>query len=221
MRVIEIENEFHRRHFDLFREMNHPHFSICAPVEVGPWVARAKAAGCRLTSSFAYLLARVANDIPEFRQRIRDGQIVEHELVHPSFTIGTEVEDAFSFCEVPFHADIAVFLARAEERIAALRAAPSLDDEPGRDDYLFMSSLPWVAFTSVTHAMGYHPHDSVPRMVWGKLFEQGGRQLMPLSVQAHHALVDGIHVGRFFERLEALCLAPDPTWDPAGQFPLD
>jgi len=28
--------------------------------------------------------------------------------------------------------------------------------------------------------------------------------MMPLSLQAHHALVDGVHVGRFFEAVEAI-----------------
>jgi chloramphenicol O-acetyltransferase type A len=27
---------------------------------------------------------------------------------------------------------------------------------------------------------------------------------MPLSVEAHHAMMDGIHVGRFFERFQAV-----------------
>jgi chloramphenicol O-acetyltransferase len=26
---------------------------------------------------------------------------------------------------------------------------------------------------------------------------------MPLSVQAHHALVDGLHMGRYFETMQA------------------
>jgi chloramphenicol O-acetyltransferase len=28
---------------------------------------------------------------------------------------------------------------------------------------------------------------------------------MPLSVQVHHAVADGLHVGRYFDRLEGYC----------------
>ena len=60
------------------------------------------------------------------------------------------------------------------------------------------ADVPWVSFTSLQHAMSYHPHDSVPRISWGKFFNSGNKVMMPLSVQAHHALVDGRHMGSFF-----------------------
>jgi chloramphenicol O-acetyltransferase len=31
---------------------------------------------------------------------------------------------------------------------------------------------------------------------------------MPVSVEAHHALMDGLHAGRFFERLQRHCSDP-------------
>jgi chloramphenicol O-acetyltransferase type A len=50
--------------------------------------------------------------------------------------------------------------------------------------------------------MHYSPVDSVPRISWGKYFEQGRQVMMPLSVQAHHAFVDGRHMGAFFTGLQ-------------------
>ncbi|TFG78810.1 MAG: chloramphenicol acetyltransferase, partial [Flavobacteriales bacterium] len=47
-------------------------------------------------------------------------------------------------------------------------------------------------------AMPYHPGDSVPRITYGKFFEQDWKLMMPLNIQAHHALVDGHHLGAFF-----------------------
>jgi chloramphenicol O-acetyltransferase type A len=35
-------------------------------------------------------------------------------------------------------------------------------------------------------------------MVFGKIFDDGPRRMMPFSVEVHHALVDGVHVGKFF-----------------------
>lgn len=204
MKTITIDSPHRRKHFDFFRQMNHPHFSVCAQLDLTPWFDETRRRGLRMTASLVYLLARAANEVPQFRQRIRGQQIVEHERVHPSFAVPTEGCDVFSFCEVPYQPRLRSFVARAEAQMEAMRTAPSFEDQAGRDDYLFMSAFPWVSFTAVTHPMSYHPHDCVPRITWGKIVAQAGRRMMPLSVQAHHALVDGVHMGRYFEAVEAL-----------------
>lgn len=50
--------------------------------------------------------------------------------------------------------------------------------------------------------MPFQPTDSMPRFAWGKFFNAGDRLLMPLDVQAHHALMDGFHIGKFFETIQ-------------------
>jgi chloramphenicol O-acetyltransferase type A len=201
MKIIVFDDPHRRKHFEFFRRMDQPHFSVAANVDV---TALRKRHDLKLTPAIVYCLARAANEIPELRRRIRGEEIVEHDVVHPSFTVRTDVSDAFSFCEVPYRESLVEFIADAAERMEARRVEPVFEDVPGRDDYLFMSALPWVAFTAVTHAMHYHPADSVPRITWGKVTAAGDRELMPLSIQAHHALVDGVHVGRFFERAQEL-----------------
>lgn len=41
-----------------------------------------------------------------------------------------------------------------------------------------------------------------PLFDWGKYYEKDGRLMMPVSVQAHHSFVDGIHIGEFVNALE-------------------
>lgn len=53
------------------------------------------------------------------------------------------------------------------------------------------------------------PVDSVPRFAWGKFFEDGEFLRMPLSVQAHHALMDGIHMGSFHAKVQDYLDHPD------------
>ena len=86
---------------------------------------------------------------------------------------------------------------------------PTLQEEPGRDDYLFMTAIPWVSFTSFMHPLHLHPVDSVPRFAWGKFFEQDNQIKMPLSVQGHHALMDGLHMGKFYEYVQYHLDKPD------------
>ena len=202
MKKIVFDNLHRKKHFEFFKKMNHPHFNITANVEIGQFLKTIKKEKLPLTFCLVHLLSKVANDIKEFRWRIRDNDVVEHKLVHPSFTVPSDDTDVFSFCTVTFKENMTDFIAEAHNIRELMKKKPSIEDEPGRDDYLFMSAIPWISFTGLQHAMNYHPHDSVPRISWGKFFEQDGKTLMPVSVQAHHALVDGRHMGAYFQNLE-------------------
>lgn len=204
MRKIQFSDPHRQKHFDFFRRMDQPHFSVTANVSISPLIDKLRKMNLSFTPVMVYCIAATANKIPTFRQRIRGEEVVEHDLVHPSFSILPEVSDVFSFCYVDFQYEFDAFIQDCLGRMDIIRKNPSFEDEPGRDDYLFLSSFPWVSFVGVTHAMHYTPVDSVPRIAWGKYFEENGQIKMPLNVQAHHAVVDGMHMGQFFQQFEAL-----------------
>ncbi|TEU00112.1 MAG: chloramphenicol acetyltransferase [Anaerolineales bacterium] len=201
MRTIDMQTWPRRKHFKVFNAFDHPHFNMCANVDLTAFYPVVKQRGISFTVAIVYALARAANAIPEFRYRIRAGEVVEHEIVHPSTTILVD-EDLFTFCTIDYIEDFSEFAIKAAEKIADVKEHPMLKDEPGQDDLLFMTALPWVSFTSFMHPMQLHPADSVPRFAWGKLFEQGDFLKMPLSVQGHHALMDGIHMARFYAEVQ-------------------
>ncbi|HEY5902349.1 MAG TPA: chloramphenicol acetyltransferase [Anaerolineales bacterium] len=208
MRVIDMQTWPRREHFRLFSSFDHPHFGMSANVDVTPFHRFIKQHGYSFTVAVAFVIARAANGIPEFRWRIRGDQVVEHDTVHPSFSILVK-DDLFSFCPVEFTEDFAEFAARAAESIARVKAHPVLENDL-RDDMLYMSPIPWVSFTSFMHPMQLHPADSVPRFAWGKMFEEGGSLKMPLAAQGHHAVMDGIHVGWFYEKAQDYLSNPEP-----------
>lgn len=200
MRVIDIQTWPRREHFAKFGAFRYPHFSLCAEVDLSALCPAVKERGVSLTAAILYVVARAANDAAEFRQRIRGDTVVEHETVHPSLTVLLE-GDLFGFAQVDYCVDFRVFAGRVAERFARAREQPTLTDEPGRDDLLFMTALPWVSFTAFSHPMPTLPADSIPRFAWGKAVPRGGRIEMPLSVQGHHGLIDGIHMARYYERV--------------------
>ena len=202
MRKIDMQNWARRETFDLFNTFNHPHFNMCANMNLSIFLPYTRERGISFTPAILYLISRTANDIPEFRHRMRDGEVVEHEFVSPSVTILGE-NDVFGFCMIDYNPDFSAFHETAKGHIAIIKKHPSLEDPQGRDDLLFITAIPWVSFTSFTHPMQQHPADSIPRFAWGKYFEEAGGLKMPLSVQGHHALMDGLHVGRFYEAMQA------------------
>ena len=208
MRYIDMRSWSRREHFNIYSTFDHPHFSLCANVDLTAFYPVVKQRGISFTVATVYVLARAANAIPEFRHRIRAGEVVEHEIVHPSTTILTN-QDLFSFCAIEYTKDFSLFAARAAEQIAYVQEHPTVENKPEQDDLLYMTAIPWVSFTSFMHPIHLHPADSVPRFAWGKYFEEGKCLKMPLSVQGHHALMDGIHIGRFYAEVQDYLYRPD------------
>lgn len=202
MHKIDLQTWPRHQHFNLFRGFDHPHFNMCANMDITKFYPHLKRNNLPFTVAVAYLLTKAANVVPEFRYRIRGEEVIEHETVHPSITILVD-EDRFSFCTFDYNEDFKTFATNAEAQIAKVKAEPTLEDEPGRDDLLFMSIIPWVSFTSFMHPIHLDPADSIPRFAWGKFFKEGNALKMPLSVQAHHALMDGVHMGRYYAQVQA------------------
>ena len=208
MRYVDMQTWPRRKHFEFYGAFDHPHFGMCANVDLTAFYPAVKQHGHSLTVAIVYVISRASNAIPEFRYRIRAGHVVEHEVVHPSFTILVD-EDLFSFCSVDYCEKFPEFAARAAERIASVKAHLDLENDPEKDDMLYMTPIPWVSFTGFMHPMQLHPADSIPRSVWGKFFREGDLIKMPLGAQGHHALMDGVHMGRFYEKVQGYLYQPE------------
>ena len=192
-----------REHFYLFRAFASPFFSVCVDVDVTAlWEM------CRQTDSPSFYVAtlfhslRAANDTEAFRMRIRGDQVWIHDRVRASATVLRD-DETFGFGIFPPARTLQEFDEHgAQEMAAAKLLVPLVLPNPGEDDLVYHSSLPWMRFTAFGNALD-GGKDSVPRIVFGKVTEESGRWLMPVAVEVHHALVDGLDVARYLERLEA------------------
>jgi chloramphenicol O-acetyltransferase type A len=196
-----------RNQFRLFRDYDRPYFNVCADVEVMPLLTYVRQRGLSAFIAYHYLSTKTANGIEAFRYRLRDGGVVLHDRVNAS-AIVLLPDDNFSFINLPYTTDFSAFHATARALIETTRAQPSTFAARGADDAIYHSVIPWVSFTSISHARDTTQTNGAPRVTFGKFHERDGRVLMPVSVEVHHALMDGIHVGRFFERLQAFCRDP-------------
>jgi chloramphenicol O-acetyltransferase type A len=193
-----------RPHFEFFKDFELPFFNLCAPVDVTGLAHLCRERQISFFLATVFLSTKTANAIEEFRHRIRDGGVAVHDVIHPGSTILNE-DQTFGFCHFTHHASFRQFHPAAEAALAAFHGAGrGLDDQPDRDDRIYYSVLPWVSFTSFAHARTFRRHESIPRIVFGRHFEEHGLLKMPVSVEVHHALVDGWHVGRYFEEFQAL-----------------
>jgi chloramphenicol O-acetyltransferase len=201
-RVIQQEGWPRREQFELFKGFGFPYFSLTADIDITTY-RTSLPQGHRFTIGIVHALAAAANAVPEFRQRIRGQEIIEFDVVHPSIILLND-DEAFRFCAFPFKETYGEFARDAADRMERARAASSLFDFEDQDDFLFMTCIPWVSFNGVMHAAPTHRMDSVPRIAWGKARTVGDRVHLPLNVQVHHALIDGLHASRFFNKAEEI-----------------
>lgn len=205
-----------RPHFDFFRSYESPFWDVCANVDVSALHARCREAGASFALAAIYLSLRAANAVENLRYRLRGDRVLVHPRIHGSSTI-LRPNETFGFAYFDFLPDYPAFEAAGRKTMAAVKDGATLDEagtaspteseaelapDGRRDDLMYYSMLPWIHFTSFQHARRLDPHDSIPRLVFGKYQRSGEQVAMPVSLSLHHALADGLHAGRFFENFQ-------------------
>ncbi|HVF30994.1 MAG TPA: CatA-like O-acetyltransferase, partial [Pyrinomonadaceae bacterium] len=121
--------------------------------------------------------------------------------IHATQTILND-DETFSFCYFERKSDLFEFERAGRDAVEKYKVLKTFDVESDRIDLIYYSVIPWVSFTSFKHATRGDNRLSVPRMVFGKIFNEGELKKMPFSVEVHHALMDGIHVGKYFQQFQ-------------------
>lgn len=197
---LDLEEWPRRAHFEFFRTYDNPWFNLCADVDVTSLHTRcARDDGPSFFAASLWCSLAAANEIDEFRLRIRGEGVVVFPALHGGSTVLLP-DGTFRFAYYDWDRDFDRFVqqvGRVLDRVK-MESGP-LDPQDHRDDLIHYSVIPWVSFTSFAHARRWGTDDAIPKIVFGKHRETDGRRLMPVSVEVHHALVDGLHVGKFYE----------------------
>lgn len=195
--------------FEFFRGYHKPFFNVCTRVDVTKlmeFLRGRKGIGVSLTCH--YFALRIANEIEPFRYRLRDERVLVHEVIHGGTTVLLPNE-TFIFAYFNYEKDFGKFISAAQRAVDIVRSGEGVLSPETSDDRIHFTTLPWVSFTSFAHARQGDPEDSVPKIAFGKFAKEGERLLLPISVEVHHALMDGLHVGRYLTRLEEALLEPE------------
>ncbi len=192
-------------HFDYFCSLAYPYVGTTVNVEITGLIRAVKEKKLPFFLTFCYCVSNAANKIPEFRQRIEDGKIVEFENCKTSHTVALE-DGTYCYCtldgNLPFHD----YLPCAIQLQELAKKKGGLEEDGGTADKFFISTLPWFSYVSFIQPVPM-PADSNPRITWGKYSEENGIFQIPVSVLCHHALVDGIHIAGFYQALKEQILS--------------
>ena len=198
--IIDLETWPRATQFHFFRTYQQPHYATTARLDVTHLMAR-KADGVSPYRGCLFAIGAGLHRVPELCMRFRADQVVAHDMITLSMTVPTDV-GSFGYAYVPFVADFAAFEGQAIVLIDAVAAGITLDANSGeRDDLAYLSCMPWLDYSSINNALP-GPDDCIPRITWGKFVERDGRWDMAMTLEVHHALVDGAQVGAYFEAVQ-------------------
>jgi chloramphenicol O-acetyltransferase type A len=213
-RYLDISNWPRREAFEFFRDFDKPFFNVCTSLDVTNLIAEVrKLPDFSISLAYHYFALRVVNEIEPFRYRLRGDQVLVHDVIHGGTTLLLPNE-SFIMTYFDYQQDFEQFMTDAMQALDEQRAAGAFGPKP-EDDRIHFSVLPWISFTSFSHARKWGGEDSVPKMAFGKISEVNGRRMMPFSVEVHHSLMDGITVGRYLDRLQEMLLKPAEFVSPA------
>ena len=187
--------------------MEYPQFSICAHLDLTAFVRFRRERGLPFFSGSLYPSTRAANGAKEFRYQIWGEALVEHERGFPTITV-MGANRTFGNTTVEYAWKAGRLLERAVEVIARTKERPTITKKPDQDEVTYYTSFPWVSSTASTHPISL-PANSIPRIAWGKYSADENRVLLPYSVQIHHGLADGLHVGNHFNLFKSLLDQPE------------
>lgn len=204
-KMIDIHTWKRKEHFDLFSTYQEPFFSIATYVDCTGAYSQAKSLNISFFIYYMYQSLVAANTVEEFRYRIEDGHPVIYDKIHGSTTT-FNADNLFAFSFLPYHEDLMTFNRDARSSLLETKKIKgiNLNEDSKRIDVIHYSTIPWISFTAITHERNFIRPDSIPKITFGKYIKEKNRLMMPVSICAHHGLLDGFHVGKYLEVFQKL-----------------
>lgn len=207
--TVNVEDWSRKEVYDFYKDGAYPLWGVTVRLDVTKARRVCKEQGWKYLQASLYLMTLAVNQSEALRYRIRTDEksgeklVICHDMVHASCPI-MRPDDTYGFCVFESNpssfADYRDFASRALEEY---HSGQGLNKSP-RDDILHGSILPWIDFTSYEHATGRTSRPDIPKYVFGKLVHDTSSDTWSQSfcLHIHHALADGLHVGRFMEAFQ-------------------
>ena len=201
MKYLDIENWNRKQHFQHFKSLEDPYFGVTANVDVTKIYKDSKEQNQSFFSRYLHACLKALNKVENFKYRIKGDKIVIHDTIHASATIARK-DNTFGFSFINYSDDFKDFNQSFLNEKERILNSSDLFPLVNSDDCIYCSALPWVTFTSQKEPVSGMKNESVPKLAFGKTFTENDTLKMPVAISANHALVDGYHIGLFFEEFQ-------------------
>ena len=105
-----------KAHFAYFQSLQNPYAGVTVPVDITAFLASVHRRGLPFFHCFLYAVTRAANAVPELRQRILEGRIVEFPSCPASYTVALP-DSSYCYCRLEADRPLEDFLPYAKDRV--------------------------------------------------------------------------------------------------------
>ena len=186
-------------HCAIFRNSVEPAFCVTFEADITNFKQKVMEQDFSFTIAMVYAVCKCANEIEAFRYRFLDGKIVLFDHIDTAFTYLNPKTELFKVVNVPMIDGIKEYVELATK---TAQEQTEYFTGPLGNDIFQCSPMPWVTYTHISHTNSGKKDNATPLFDWGKYYEKEGKIMIPISVQAHHSFVDGLHIGQFVKRLQ-------------------
>ncbi len=205
-RKIDIETWGRKDAYHHYISFQDPNFNITAPLEISPLFDFCKQNNQNLYFSYLHLATRAVNEIDEFHYRINENGVTWFERIDCAPTV-LDKNKKLLFSHLDYYSNQKTFIENSQKVTQEVLENGKMD-AGNKPSVIYTTALPWIAFTSVKHPVPQKGGSGIPIIAFGKIYEQNEKRWMPVSLDVHHALMDGYHAGMFFEKLQEYFLYP-------------
>ncbi len=208
-KYLDLANWPRRDVFEFFLGFDKPYFNICTQLDVTNLLAFLRLRpDLSVSLAYHYFALRTANEIEPFRYRLREGKVIVHDVIHGGTTVLLP-NDSLTMAYFDYDEDFEKFVVEAKRAVEDAQSDGRFAVRLNDDARIHFTALPWFSFTSFSHARNWGTEDSVPKIAFGKFTQENDRTFLPFSVEVHHALMDGLHVGQYVKGLEDALRKPE------------
>ncbi len=184
--------------------MEEPFFGVTATIDCTTAYSNSKLRNVPFFIYYLYYTVTAVNAIDSFRYRIIEDEVYVFDRIDVSATIMRK-DNTFGFSLIEYDDDLREFKLIAQKEIDRVQKTPGLFSLEFEPNVIHFSALPWIDFTSLSHARSFTFPDSCPKISFGKMsVTENGKRTMPISIHVHHGLMDGFHVGEFLSLFQEL-----------------
>lgn len=206
-RLIDKETWKRKPYFEHYFNQVRCSYSITVNIDISGVINFKNKYDTNLYPLLIYAITKAVNNHEEFRTALNDnGELGVWDSLVPCYTIFHKETETFSDLWTEWNENLSVFLSNYKLDMKLFGNNCCMNAKPDTPaNILFISSLPWVTFTGFNLNIFADGSYLLPIFTYGKFFRQDGRYLIPLSVQAHHAVCDGFHVSRLIDEVQQIC----------------
>lgn len=199
---VSIEGWKRKEHFEAYRSSVKCGFSLTVKIDISNVLSFIKENGYKFYPVMIYLLSKAVNNHSEFRMAMKDNELVVWDVVHPIYTVLQAQSETFTALHTLYDGDFKRFLQEYDLMVEKYRGDTRFFPEAAPVNHFNVSALPWIDFDSFNLNIADFTDYFAPSFTIGKYRKVGEEVLLPLAIQVHHAVCDGIHVAQFINTLQ-------------------